>query len=484
MLPAPCRLLYIFALFSLLIGQGHCLGPDGPGGHVGDRWCRERGGLHPETPCIWGATSPMSAPTPGIGVPVDPVTGEVVPGFPVVAGGAGALHIYAVAPDGAGGWFIGGSFGSVGGEPRANIAHINADFSVSPWNPGTSGNVFAIAVDGSIVYVGGQFGAIGGQSRFYLAAIDATTGVPTSWDPSAGWVVRTLAVTDSVVYAGGGFTTIGGTTRNYLAAIDKTTGLVNGWDPIPSNLGQIVIALAVTDTAIYVGGRFTSIGGATRYGLAGIDPVTGSVIPWNPTPVSASITVNTLALADSTLYLGGSFNSIGGVVRRSLAEFDLTTGLLTPWDPDLSNGSVSILVANGPVVYAGGWFPVTIGGVARGNIAAIDASTGAVTAWDPRANDVVNSLAISGSRLYVGGTGVYFSIGGVARKNLASIEVTTGEATSWDPSVELTGECDGARWLDHVRGWGLLHDRRRRAPLPRQGGCGERRSRSLEPQRQ
>ena len=64
------------------------------------------------------------------------------------------------APDGNGGFYIGGTFTSLGGESRAKIGHILADGSLDPnFNPGVPGqnsavNALAVSGDGSIVYVG------------------------------------------------------------------------------------------------------------------------------------------------------------------------------------------------------------------------------------------------------------------------------------------------------------------------------------------
>ncbi len=90
--------------------------------------------------------------------------------------------VSASVPDGAGGFYIGGAFGEVGGQPRKNIAHILADGSVDPaFDPGADDTVLALAVSGSTVYAGGWFTQIGGQPRSRIAALDATTGNATSW---------------------------------------------------------------------------------------------------------------------------------------------------------------------------------------------------------------------------------------------------------------------------------------------------------------
>src|SRR5262245_24279426 len=121
----------------------------------------------PASPTLWAAE-------------LDAATGAPVASFPVVTG-----WVAAFAPDGAGGWYIGGSFTAVGGVARNSLAHILADHSVSDWNPAANGPVIALAVSGSTVYAGGNFTSIGGAVRHSIAALDATTGLATPWDPAA-----------------------------------------------------------------------------------------------------------------------------------------------------------------------------------------------------------------------------------------------------------------------------------------------------------
>lgn len=42
------------------------------------------------------------------------------------------LHVAAMTPDGAGGWFVGGSFSQVDGVARDSLVHLRADGSVDP----------------------------------------------------------------------------------------------------------------------------------------------------------------------------------------------------------------------------------------------------------------------------------------------------------------------------------------------------------------
>ncbi len=195
-------------------------------------------------------------PATGAGVPIDAATGLPEHEFPRVIG-----SVCAVASDGAGGWYIGGEFTSVGGVARNNLAHVLRDNSVSAWNPGANARVRTLAAGPAAVYVGGFFTTVGGQVRNRLAALDPATGQATSWDPNADDLVDALAVVGPTIFAGGNFTTIGGQPRSYLAALDASTGQATAWNPDPNGRVQ---AMALHENTLYVGGSFTLIGGLER----------------------------------------------------------------------------------------------------------------------------------------------------------------------------------------------------------------------------
>lgn len=135
----------------------------------------------------------------------------------------GAVH--ASAPDGTGGWYIGGEFTEVGGIERNRIAHINADGSLDSWNPNADSEVREICVGSNTVYASGFFTNVGGQARNGIAALDATTGLATNWNPSSGGGFYSLAVNGNLVYVGGIFSNIGGQPRSNIAALDASSGL-------------------------------------------------------------------------------------------------------------------------------------------------------------------------------------------------------------------------------------------------------------------
>jgi len=333
--------------------------------------------------------------------------------------------VYAVAPDGNGGWFLGGDFTSVGGQPRNRLARIDADGNVTAWNPNAHGLIRGMAVSGGVVYVGGDFDSIGGQPRSHIAAIDAADGSVTAWDPNADGGLIAVAVSGGVVYAGGGFRSIGGQPRNNIAALDSVTGAATSWNPDASGT---VIALAVGNGVLYAGGAFGSIGGQSRNNIAAIDVASGAATGWNP---NADQAVYALAVSGGVVFAGGTFSYMGGQQRVGIAMLDAASGAVTDWNPT-ANASIWSLTTNGNTVVAGGYF-TTIGGQPRSRLAALDAGTGAATGWDPGAGGLVASVAASGGTVYAGGA--FTSMGGQTRNNLAALDATTGAATAWNPNA-------------------------------------------------
>ena len=280
-------------------------------------------------------------PNTGSGALISPTTGNPISPYLRING-----PIYAVVPDGSGGWYIGGAFTQVAGVDRSRIAHILSNGALDNcWNPGANNDVLALGVSGGTIYAGGRFTTIGGQARNYIAAIDITTGLATPWNPNASYYVHVLAVSGGTIYAGGEFSVIGGYTRYYLAAIDAVTGAVKPWNPIANSN---VFALAVSGGTVYAGGEFSVIGGQTRYAIAAIDAATGAVTPWNPAPYGS---VYALAVSGGTVYAGVKpgylhfIDAVTGEVTWSL-RFNVASG----------DSSVNTLVVNGGTLYVGGTF--------------------------------------------------------------------------------------------------------------------------------
>ena len=375
-------------------------------------------------------------PATGAFVGFDQTTGFALQPVPEVAG-----NIRAVVSDGADGWYIGGTFTSVRSQSRSNLAHIDAAGNLTGWNPGTNFAVSSLARDPStgIVYVGGGFATIGGQSRQGIAAVDAS-GVVTPWNVGMSGSVDALSLYGGTLYAGGSFFSVAGQTRNHAAAFDAATGALTAWNP---DVNGSVLALAPVLTtgfpstlAIYIGGGFTSVGGAARSNLASVDGTTGAVKTWNPSANGGVAAIAITGIPSSMtfplrIHVGGNFQSVAGVSRSGIAQLT-ESGVATAWNPGAS-GIVYALRASGSLLYVGGAFS-SIGAQPFRNLAALDLATGSATSWDPLAGGSVMALGVTSSAVFAGGD--FWTVGGVRRNRLAAIDTGPGQPTAWNPDAD------------------------------------------------
>ena len=358
--------------------------------------------------------------------------------MPKVAG-----TVYSTISDGAGGFYIGGSFSKIGSMTRNNIARILSNGAVdSSFNPNVSGMVNTMLLSGGTLYVGGDFYSIGGQTRHNLAALNPTSGSVLSLNIGTNGIhsigtIRSLASDGTTLYVGGQFTTLGTESRKGLGAITLSSGVVTSFDSGADNSEDIFTAvnsIYLLGSSLYVGGDFTDIGGSARRSFAEIDTSTGLATSFNPSPSTSGFsndsTINAIEYDGTNLWASGYFSSIGGQTRNNLAVIDISTGLASSVNPSLS-GSVSSLKIDGSTLYVGGYFN-SIGGQSRNHIAAIDVSTGLATSFDPNTNGGISAIAFNATNLFVGGS--FTGIGGVTRNYIAEMSLISGQPTSFNPN--------------------------------------------------
>ncbi|HET7250263.1 MAG TPA: T9SS type A sorting domain-containing protein [Gemmatimonadales bacterium] len=335
--------------------------------------------------------------------------------------------------------YVGGEFYHVDGEARRMLARIDLQTHLlTSWDArlfgedieyGPSASVLSLQADGNALFVAGLFSAVSGLDRPGLAAVDVRSAAASAWKPqielNADFAPHfdVVLVHDGSVYVGG---STGGPGARYAAAFDEITGMLSAWDPRTN--GE-VFTFAATDSTIYVGGQFSSLGGVERHNVAALDAVTGEATPWNP---DANHQVLALTVSGDAIYLGGYFSRLGAVPRHNIGVVDRATGAATAWNP-YSNGPVFSLAVGRGVVYAAGWFDI-IGGADRSFLAAIDSASGSATAWDPQANDIVNVVVASDSAVYAGGW--FYRIGGGARSSIAALSPGTGRLLAWDAACD------------------------------------------------
>jgi trimeric autotransporter adhesin len=333
--------------------------------------------------------------------------------------------------------YIGGQFTKVGPYTGYGVPISTTSGLCAPTFPKINGGniVHAVCDDGhGGWFVGGDFTEVNGKKQSGLAHVLSDGTLDDNWKPDPNDEVFSLARSGATVYVGGFFTSIGGKPRNHVAALDAATGNPTDWDPNAAPALSYITSFAVSGTTVYVGGTFISIGGQTRRHIAALDAVTGLATAWNPGAFNkyASGAVECLAVNGSTVYAGGCFDTIGGQPRNCIAAVDSATGNAIAWDPNASGAYVSSLLASGTTLYIGGWFN-TIGGQPRNNIAALDMATGLATAWNPDADGNVSALSLNGATLYAGGG--FYTVGGKSHGHIVALDTATGLASGWDPRL-------------------------------------------------
>jgi hypothetical protein len=339
----------------------------------------------------------------------------------------------AVATTSRGEVYVGGTFASAGGVAARNVARWNG----SRWSAVGEGLVGVIAPGGiatdtqNRLYVVGDFQSAGEVTNQYALVWDGVTWAPlrTTAAPAgseSGLNAPAQAVTVSLagsILLGGEFHSAGGSNvGGVVQFVLGTSGADSGvgvWSVLSRmGLNGAVYTAAFSESGdLYVGGTFTSIGGATANRVA-----RWSGDRWHAVGAGFNGTVRTLAFDGSgTLYAGGDFTKSGAVPTAHVAA--LTQGT---WRglADGTNGPVhAIALGAADALYAGGIFSEA-SGVSVNNIAVW--RDGQWASLDRGLDGAVRTVVTGpGGTVFVGGE---FLNGGDIRLN-------------------RVGMWDGARWV-------------------------------------
>jgi len=279
--------------------------------------------------------------------------------------------------------YVGGGFDSSGPTPYFRVMRADTgaqDTGFLTTNP--NGQITAMVLSGSTLYIGGTFTNFVYNNvttaRNYAAALDAVTGAPTTWRPEPDQGVNDMVLSGTTMYMGGNFFNLGsggGSPRAYLGAVSTSdTGTVTTWDPSNSSTNGRVESLALSGdgTKMYVGGRFTTLGGQTRSRLgAATTAGTGSITSWDPSVLKSTFPNQTsiagIAVANGSIVVGGTFNQVGGsTTRNNVAAWRESDGALLGWTADTNDAvrGVDKLVtsATSAKVYIAGQFTTMTSG--------------------------------------------------------------------------------------------------------------------------
>jgi hypothetical protein len=82
--------------------------------------------------------------------------------------------------------------------------------------------------------------------------------------------------------------------------------------------------MALSGSSLYIAGSFNTVGSQnTRYNIAAIDVSSGSPTSWAP---NVDNEINALIVSGTTAFIGGSFDYIGGSLHMRIGAISTGTG--------------------------------------------------------------------------------------------------------------------------------------------------------------
>ncbi len=276
-----------------------------------------------------------------------------------------------------------------------------------------------------------------------------------SVDNGTNGAVRALAVYNGELYIGGDFKDVRGALANCIARWNGAdwssvgTGSANGVGGSGSSTS--VLAMAVFNGELYVGGRFTQAGGVSANGIARWNGISWNIVGTGQGNGVGGIDpfVYTMCVFNGELYVGGRFQSVNwtGSYSTSLSANRIARWNGSSWNTvgggstnGVSGGNdVNVLAVYNNVLYVGGQFSQA-GGVSANNIAQWNG-----TSWNSvgsgsgnGVNGAVLALTVYNGELYVGGIFMYANWTGNSSTSLSANRIARWNGSNWNNLIDGT----------------------------------------------
>jgi uncharacterized delta-60 repeat protein len=352
----------------------------------------------------------------------------------------------AVQPDGK--VVVGGHFTMVGAVVRPYLARFNTDGTLdTSFSPNINNSVFGVAIqpDGKVL-INGQFTSVGGQNRFEFArlnsdgSLDTTFGTSLTLPGANGTTYASAVQADGKIIVAGDFTRFGDTVnvRNRIVRLTPNGDI----DPTfaPSFDGPTFDVKVQPDGKVLIGGRFTTVNGAARGGIARINMngvVDTAFVTNTSVTVPIDYQVNSIATqTDGGIVIGGAFTQVNGFSGYNRMARLYPDGRL---DADTVSAIVGgpavtmISLPNGQTLLGGGF--TSVGGATRQGMARIGWTGANDSSFaNPQfTGGWVNGIAVQKDGRYVV-AGDFTSSGGGAQAKLARVQTNGAIDGSFAPT--------------------------------------------------
>ncbi|MBX2978025.1 MAG: hypothetical protein KF905_01920 [Flavobacteriales bacterium] len=329
-----------------------------------------------------------------------------------------------------------GNFSVINGEPRSGFAVVDAgsgELLPTPFSV-EGGQVQGLLLEDGQLYLRGTFTSINGEARSGLARIDAATGQLSPWAPQVSGVVEEFLLSDGLLYLSGPFAAVNGQVRNGAAAVDAQSGELANWHPQHPGAKTL---LGSNGEAVFLRCDPVTTTAVPGLRVVALDAMSGEPTGWQLQVEGPSTPqVMDMLVADDALFLAGSFNSIDGTPRNSVAKVDLGNAQVLPWDIGLNGNVVLRLAPRGDELFLCGGF-TQVSGEPRMHLAAVSATNGEVLPFTLSLSGyqgtpvAVNDIDIVNDTLYL--VGKFWQVNGEFCASMAAVDLQSGQLTDWAP---------------------------------------------------
>lgn len=347
---------------------------------------------------------------------------------------------------------VGGSFSSVNSQPRNSLVRLESNGAVdTTFVSGTSPNDFlhyvGLLPDGKVT-IGGYFESYGGTVRSSWAVLTSTGALdPGNAVIRSGYVRRGVRLPDGRILVVGRFRTAAGAAHFGLVRLQADASTVDGtFNPQVAKPGTVSSITRQPDGKALVLGDFASVGGLPPSGIlrptifriapdGSIDQGFNAGSGFNSEPSVAAMGPS------GRIFVGGSFQSVNGVLRKGIAALTASGAVDLAFNPGsgVDQSVYAIIPETGGGATIAGSFS-TVNGVSRPLIARLG-STGSVTgefggAASPSGAAVLSGILQEDGARWFGGS--FTTLNGNARSNLAK------QQADGSPAATATAPLDGA----------------------------------------
>lgn len=270
----------------------------------------------------------------------------------------------------------------------------------------------------------GSFDSVGGNRAMRVARYwdipDTISQVGNGIDN--GSVYALLALSDTDIYAGGRFSVGAGSN---IVHFDGNT-----WSPLGTGTDSSVLCLELYDGYIFAGGNFTHAGGIEANHIAAWDPVARQ---WHAI-VDAAVNgvdggVAAMALSQYGLFVGGGFVSAGSKTVNKIALYNKGVDPWTPLGSGIAGKNSFVASVSNTRDFRGGTslggdFLVcgsfdTVNGNAAANIAIWSGYSSDWSTENHRSDGPIFRVTSTGSATFVGGS--FTSVDGGVSLNISAV---------------------------------------------------------------